>query len=60
MKRTEFGSSPLDTTEFLDEAAATQQAIDELTGQGVDHIVVLPHFGLDNDPELAPQLGGST
>ena len=49
-------SRPLASTEFKDEVSSAQQAIDELRGQGVRHIVLLSHLGYEADKVIAPQL----
>jgi 5'-nucleotidase/UDP-sugar diphosphatase len=52
-EKTKNSSSPLDTTEFLDEVETTQQYVDELTGMGVENIVLVTHYQYDNDLALA-------
>ena len=54
--KTVNSSRPLATTQFLNEAASSQKAIDELKAQGVRHIVLMTHQGYDNDKALAAQL----
>lgn len=56
--KTQNSSRPLETTEFLDERAAAQDAIDELKEQGVEHIILLTHQGYENDVKLAAELSG--
>lgn len=56
--KTQNSSRPLETTEFLDERQAAQDAIDELKEQGVEHIVLLTHQGYENDIKLAAELSG--
>lgn len=56
--KTRNSSSPLASTRFLDEAQTAQHFIDELTGRGVDKIVLLTHFQYENDLELASKLRG--
>lgn len=56
--KTRFSSSPLPTTQFLDELATAQQYIDELTGMGVDQIVLVTHQGYGNDLDIAANLSG--
>lgn len=56
--KTQQSSSPLDTTEFGDEARVAQLFIDQLRAQGVDRIVVLSHFQYGNELELARTLRG--
>lgn len=57
-QKTKVSSSPLDTTEFLDEADTAQFYIDELTAMGVDKIVLMTHYQYLNDLALAGQLRG--
>lgn len=54
--KTTTSSRPLATTQFLDEAASAQKAIDELKGKGVRHIVLVSHLGYDNDKQIATKL----
>jgi 5'-nucleotidase / UDP-sugar diphosphatase len=54
--KTSNSSRPLAATQFLDEATSTQKAIDELKAKGIRHIVLLSHFGFDNDKALAAKL----
>lgn len=56
--KTKNSSRPDEATEFLDEVTTAQQYIDELTGQGVNKIVLLTHYGYENDLALAQQLTG--
>ena len=56
--KTQIASSPLDTTEFLDEKETAQFYIDELKGMGIDKIIVLSHFQYANEVELAKSLSG--
>lgn len=53
---TRESSRPLATTEFLDEVASAQKAIDALRAQGVRHVVLLTHVGYAQDRALAAQL----
>ena len=57
-QKTKNSSSPDDTTAFLDEAETAQRVIDELTAQGIDHIVLLTHMQYRNDVALGEQLTG--
>jgi 5'-nucleotidase len=41
-----------------DLSAVTQQAVDALTAEGVNKIILLTHIGIDAAMELAPQLSG--
>lgn len=56
--KTQNSSSPLDTTEFLDEIETAQAQVDLLTAAGVNKIVLVSHIGLDNDLDLASQVSG--
>ena len=51
-------SNPDDTTMFLDEANTAQQYADELKAQGVDRVILLSHYGYDNDLALAQNTSG--
>jgi len=57
-KKTKNSSNPDETTQFLDETETAQKMIDELTGQGVNHIVLLTHYQYRNDVAMAEQLTG--
>ncbi len=57
-QKTSVSSNPDPGTEFLDETATAQQYIDELTAMGVNKIVVLSHYGYDNDLAMAANLTG--
>ncbi|KUJ75898.1 bifunctional metallophosphatase/5'-nucleotidase [Thiomicrospira sp. XS5] len=56
--KTQNSSSPLDSTEFLDEVSTAQAVIDELTAQGVNKIVLMTHYQYANDLTMAAQLRG--
>ncbi len=56
--KTQNSSSPLDTTQFLDEVETTQRYVDELTAAGIDKIVLVSHYQYDNDLELASMVTG--
>ncbi|NWF67685.1 MAG: 5'-nucleotidase C-terminal domain-containing protein [Chloroflexi bacterium] len=57
---TPIASSPDPDVIFgADLVAAAQAAIDELTAQGVNKIIVLTHIGITADLELVPQLSGA-
>lgn len=56
--KTQNSSRPLPTTLFEDEMLAAQRSIDELRGQGVEHIVLLTHQGYANDQAMAAGLSG--
>lgn len=56
--KTQNSSSPLDTTEFLDEIETAQAQVDLLTAAGVNKIVLVTHIQLANDLDLASQVSG--
>lgn len=56
--KTMNSSSPLDTTEFLDEVETTQQYVDELQADGIENIVLVTHYGYENDIALAQAVTG--
>lgn len=56
--KTQNSSSPLDTTQFLDEVETAQAQVDALTAAGVNKIVLVTHIGLGNDLDLASQVTG--
>lgn len=55
-RKTVESSRPLASTQFNDETASAQRAIDELKAQGVRHIVVVTHQGYAADQALAAAL----
>jgi len=56
--KTKSSSSPDDSTQFLDETSTAQQYIDELQAKGVNKIVLLSHYGYDEDQAMAAKLTG--
>jgi 5'-nucleotidase len=56
--KTKNSSSPDSTTVFADEASTAQYYIDELKSQGINKIILLSHYGYDNDLALVKQLKG--
>ncbi len=56
--KTQLSSSPLDTTEFLDEISTAQLYIDRLTDDGINKIVLVTHIQLANDLNLASAVKG--
>ena len=58
VRKTKMSSSPDETTLFLDEAETAQQMVDELTQSGIDHIILLTHYGYGNELELAATIDG--
>lgn len=57
--KTRNSSSPLATTEFLDETETAQAMIDELESQGVNKVILLTHYQYGNDLVLAGNLSGA-
>lgn len=56
---TPFASSPSDDLVFSDDlAGVTQAAVDELTAQGVNKIILVTHIGLNFDMEVAAATTG--
>lgn len=55
---TAFISNPGPQVQFFDQVAAAQQSIAELTGQGINKIIVLSHLGFDRDIALARAVDG--
>lgn len=56
--KTKNSSSPLPTTQFLDETETAQKYIDELSGMGIDKILLVTHYQNTNDQILAAHLHG--
>ena len=56
--KTRNSSSPLDSTEFLDEIETAQAQIDLLARSGVNKVVLVTHIQLANDLNLASQVRG--
>lgn len=51
-------SSPDPSTRFLDETETAQRYIDELTAQGISHIILMSSYGYKNDLNMAGRLSG--
>lgn len=51
-------SSPGENIKMLDYVSSVQKAVDELTGQGVNKIILLTHSGYDFDKESATKMRG--
>ncbi|WP_299569815.1 bifunctional metallophosphatase/5'-nucleotidase [uncultured Shewanella sp.] len=45
-------------THFINAIETTKNTVDILKNQGVDHIIILSHLGLDQDRELAEKVDG--
>ena len=58
VRKTKLSSSPDETTIFLDEAETAQRMVDELKQSGIDHIILLTHYGYQNELELATKIDG--
>jgi 5'-nucleotidase len=56
--KTRFSSQPLPTTQFLDEVETTQRTVDKLSAKGIDNIVLVTHYGYQNDLALAQAVTG--
>jgi 5'-nucleotidase len=58
VQKTKVSSSPDASTVFLDEMETAQKTVDELTKSGIDHIVLLTHYGYQNELKLAASIKG--
>ncbi len=56
--KTQNSSSPLPTTQFLDEIETAQKFVDQLTEDGINKIVLVTHIQLANDIDLANSVTG--
>lgn len=56
--KTMGSSQPDPTTQFLDEVETTQQYVDELADMGIGKVVVVTHYGYQNDLALAAAVTG--
>jgi 5'-nucleotidase len=57
-QKTKVSSSPLDSTDFLDEMETAQEYIDQLTADGIDKIGLVTHYTYESDKVLASMLEG--
>ncbi len=57
-QKTKVSSRPSDAISFYDEVFRAQKYADELKAQGVNKIILLSHFGFDNDLGLAAKTTG--
>ena len=57
-QKTRVSSRPSDKIHFLDEVETAQKYADILTKQGIDKIILLSHYGYDNDLILASKVSG--
>ena len=58
VRKTKLSSSPDETTIFLDEAETAQKMVDKLSADGIDHIILLTHYGYENEIMLAQTIKG--
>ncbi|MEZ5343197.1 MAG: DUF4214 domain-containing protein [Acidimicrobiales bacterium] len=58
-QKTKVSSSPLESTQFLNEVETAQKYINVLTAAGVDKIVLVTHQGFQNDLTMATMLSGA-
>lgn len=56
--KTRFSSQPLPTTQFLGEVDTAQRYVNELEASGIDNIVLVTHYGYQNDLALAKAVTG--
>ncbi len=56
--KTKNSSSPLSTTQFLDEVETAEKYVDQLTRVGVNKIVLVTHYQYANDLKLARAVKG--
>jgi len=57
-QKTRVSSRPSDAITFLDEVKSVQKYADELQGKGINKIILLSHFGYENDLDLASKVTG--
>ncbi|ABV86627.1 bifunctional metallophosphatase/5'-nucleotidase [Shewanella pealeana] len=51
-------AGPDEDTHFINAIATTRRTVAQLKAQGIDHIIVLSHLGLDQDKVLASEVDG--
>jgi 5'-nucleotidase len=56
--KTKGSSQPDPDTQFLDEVETTQFYVDQLASMGIHNVVVVTHYGYQNDLALAAQVTG--
>lgn len=56
--KTKNSSSPLPSTQFLDELETAQKYVDQLTADGINKIILVTHIGYDLDLSIASQVAG--
>lgn len=57
-QKTSASSRPSSAVSFYDEILRAQRYVDELRAQGIDKIILLSHFGYENDQRLAQKTKG--
>jgi len=57
-QKTQVSSRPSDEIEFFDEVETSQKYADELKAKGVNKIILISHFGMKNDLDLATKVDG--
>ncbi|WP_404359322.1 5'-nucleotidase C-terminal domain-containing protein [Methylotuvimicrobium sp. KM1] len=57
-QKTQVSSQPFESTVFLDEVETAQYYVDELKAKGIENIVLVTHYGYQNDINLANQISG--
>jgi 5'-nucleotidase len=58
VRKTKMSSSPDETTRFLDEAETSQKMVNELKQAGVNRIIIMAHYGYENELKLAATIDG--
>ena len=58
VRKTKMSSSPDETTRFLDEAETSQKMVNELKEAGVNRIIIMAHYGYENELKLAATIDG--
>ncbi len=57
-QKTSVSSRPGKDISFYDESVRTQKYVDELRSKGINKIILLSHFGYENDQQLAQKIEG--
>ncbi len=57
-QKTKVSSRPSDDIIFYDEVETTQKYVDELRSKGINKIILVSHFGMKNDLDLATKVDG--
>ena len=58
VRKTVMSSSPDESTIFLNEVETAQKMVDELKRSGIKHIIILAHYGYNNELALAKKIDG--